>query len=197
MSFAQRVITTVYRRMVVVTKEVQPRSMLVSADIPVDIRPIKHTDIEEYTRFKPFQRRAEVEQRLAQGHLCFAAFHDGRIAHAGWAATGRAAIPYIHSDIVLGPRDFYIYDSYTDPRFRRARLVVARSSAMHVYFSERGFQKSYGVIAFMNRGGLAVLEPAGYRRIGMYGCVRVGPFHRTWAFDNPSEPLPLLEEMRG
>ena len=189
---AKKVITTFFRRMVVVTKDVDRAAVERSADIDAEIRVLNPGEVSDYITFKPFQDRSEVEQRLAAGHQCFAAWYEGRIVHAGWSATGRAHIPYIHSDVVLGPRDFYIYDSYTIPEFRRAKLVMARSSAMHAHYSHRGFEKSYGVIAMMNQPGLSVLEPSGYRRIGMYGCVRMGPLHYTWAYLDPIEALPRL-----
>ncbi len=189
---ASRILTTFYRRLVVITKDTDPYAAVAAPAIPAEIRILDKADLREYFAFKPFQPRHEVESRLEQGHSCFVAWYEGRIVHAGWAATGRAHIPYIHSDILLPPTAFFIYDSYTVPAFRRARLVLARSSAMHVHFGAKGFVRSYGIVTLMNRPGLAILGPAGYRRIGMYGCVRLGPLHHTWAYANPSEPLPRL-----
>ena len=183
--------------MVVVTKSVDPGAKPVEPGIEAQIEVLQHDDLPQYVAFKPFQDHTEVEQRLSRRHLCFAAFHQGRIVHAGWCATGRVHVPYIHSDIVLGPKEFYIYDSYTDPNFRRAGLVTARSSAMHAHFAERGFEKSYGLIAFMNRSGVAIIRPAGYRKIGMYGCVRLGSLHHTWAYAGSTDPLPRIEDHRG
>ena len=194
---SRKVITTFFRRMVVVTKNVDPGVKRLRLGIDAELRVLERADIPLYVAFKPFQAQAEIEQRLSRGHLCFAAFYQGRIVHAGWCATRRVHVPYIHSDIVLGPKDFYIYDSYTDPEFRRTGLVMARSSAMHVHFAERGFEKSYGVVALMNRTGLAIVEPAGYRSIGMYGCVRIGSLHRTWAYAGALEPLPGLDSHAG
>jgi hypothetical protein len=188
----RRIVTTFYRRMVVVTKDVDTNAIQVLPAIPSEIRVLDESEVGAYHAFKPFQHRTEVETRLSRGHRCFAIWHEGRIVHAGWAATGRAHIPYLHSDILLGPKDFYIYDSYTDPSFRRAKLVIARSSAMHVHFGGKGFLRSYGVIALMNRAGLAVVEPSGYRRIGMYGCLRLGLTTVAWAYPDPAEPLPRL-----
>ncbi len=191
-----KVVTTFYRRMVVVTKDAGAKAARVVPAIDVEIRTITPADLVAYQAFKPFQPLSEVETRMATGHLCFAAFVESRIIHAGWAVEKRAHIPYIHSDIVLPPRAFYIYDSYTDPAFRRSGLVMARSAEMHAHFGARGFEKSYGVIAFMNRAGNAVVEPSGYRRIGMYGCVRLGTLHHTWAYSDAIEPLPRLEPHR-
>lgn len=192
MELRRRIITTFYRRMVVVTKNAEPDAPRVAPSIDAEIRILAEPDLVPYQAFKPFQPIEEVRDRMAQGHLCFAAFHDGRIVHAGWSAKGRAHIPYIHSDILLPARAFYIYDSYTDPAFRRSGLVMARSAAMHEYFASHGFEKSYGVVARMNRAGTAVLDPSGYRRIGMYGCIRLGPLHHTWADPDAVEPLPRL-----
>jgi hypothetical protein len=193
----RRIVTTFYRRMVVATKEVARDTQFVPPEIDADIRMLEARDLEAYVKFRRFQSLREVEERLAGGHLCFAAFRGATILHAGWAATTRTHIPYIQSDIILPANSFYIYDSYTDPVVRRSGLVRSRSSAMHVYFGGRGFAKSYGVVAYMNRVGRSILEPSGYRTIGMYGCVRLGPLHHTWAYPDSAEPLPLLAPHAG
>ncbi len=179
--------------MVVVTKEVRSSSSDPSVGIAASISPVTAEQLRELFVFRPSLVRREIEERLALGHLCFAAWHQNRIVHAGWGGTARAHIPFIHSDILLAPDEFYIYDSFTLPQFRRMNLVLARSAAMHKHFGALGYKRSYGVVALMNAGGLAVLEPAGYRIIGMYGCVRLGPLHRTWAYPGSTEALPPLQ----
>ena len=188
----KKVVTTFYRRMVVVTKDVDSSLPLQAPLIDASIFPLSAAQFDDYFVFRPGERRDEIGKRIAAGHICFAAWHHGRIVHAGWSARGRAHIPYIHRDVLLGPEDFYIYDSFTLPDFRRSNLVVARSAAMHSYYGELGFKRSYGVVAFMNRGGMAVLDPSGYRQIGMYGCIRIGPVHHTWEYPGAVERLPTL-----
>lgn len=178
--------------MVVVAKDTGVRAAPVSPGVNVSIEPLIPAQLPDLFVFRPDLERAQIEERIALGHLCFAAWHEGRIVHAGWAATGWAHVPYIHSDVVLGQDEFYIYDSYTLAAFRRSNLVIARSEAMHAHFRSLGFRKSYGVVALINRGGLAVLGPAGCREIGMYGCVRLGPLYHAWAYPSSTEPLPRL-----
>lgn len=188
----QKVLTTVYRRMVVVTKHVTPDVAIHKADVDAVIERLDASHLSAYLEFKPWVTRAEAEVRLAQGHLCMAAWYQGKIVHAAWAAEKRAHIPYIHADIVLEPQAFYIYDSYTRPEYRRSKLVMARSSTMHAYFGSRGFTRGYGAIALMNNAGLAIVAPGGYHPIGMYVCARLGPLHRTWATQDGAESLPQL-----
>lgn len=188
----QKVLTTFYRRMVVVTKEVNPDVPIHRADIDAVVETLDESHIPAYLEFKPWVARAEVERRLVEGHLCMAAWYQGRIVHAAWAAEKRAHIPYVHSDILLDPRTFYIYDSYTRPEYRRSRLVMARSSTMHAWFAGRGFNRGYGAIALMNKAGLSIVAPGGYHAIGMYICARLGPLHRTWASQDGAETLPML-----
>ncbi len=178
--------------MVVVTKEATA-SAGSPLGIAASISPLTSGELSHLFVFRPSLARGEIEERLTRGHLCFAAWHEGAIVHAGWAARFHAYIPYIHSDIILDPEEFYIYDSYTLPQFRRLNLVLARSAAMHNYFSALGLKRSYGAVALENSSGLAVLEPAGYRTIGMYGCVRLGRFHHTWVAPGATKPLPRLK----
>ncbi|MGK2963059.1 MAG: hypothetical protein ACSLFK_13105 [Gemmatimonadaceae bacterium] len=188
----QKVLTTFYRRMVVVTKQVGPDVAVRRADIDAVIETLDASHLSAYLEFKPWVARAETERRLAQGHLCMAAWYQGKIVHAAWAAEKRAHIPYVHSDIVLEPKAFYIYDSYTRQEYRRSKLVMARSSTMHAHFAARGFTRGYGAIALMNKAGLSIVAPGGYHPIGMYICTMFGPLHRTWASQDGSEALPTL-----
>jgi hypothetical protein len=189
---AQKVLTTFYRRMVVVTKHVTPDVPIRRADIDASVEILDETHLTAYLEFKPWVARTEIERRLAEGHLCMAAWYEGRIAHAAWATEKRAHIPYVHSDILLPPHAFYIYDSYTRPEHRRSNLVMARSSTMHAWFAARGFNRGYGAIALMNKAGLSIVAPGGYHAIGMYFCARLGPLHHTWASQDGAESLPIL-----
>lgn len=189
---AQKVLTTFYRRMVVVTKQVTPDVPIRSADIDATVEILDASHVTAYLEFKPWVARAEIERRLAAGHICMAAWYEGRIVHAAWAAEKRAHIPYVHSDIILPQQAFYIYDSYTRPEYRRSNLVLARSSTMHAWFAARGFNRGYGAIALMNKAGLSIVAPGGYHPIGMYFCARLGPLHRTWASQDGVESLPTL-----
>lgn len=188
----QKFLTTFYRRMVVVTKKVDPEVAIHRADIDAVIETLDESHLPAYVEFKPWVTRAEVEARLARGHVCMAAWYQGKIVHAAWAAEKRAHIPYVHSDILLDPQTFYIYDSYTRPEYRRSKLVLARSSTMHAWFAGRGFTRGYGAIALMNKAGLSIVAPGGYHAIGMYTCARLGPLHRTWASQDGAETLPTL-----
>jgi hypothetical protein len=189
---SQKILTTFYRRMVVVTKHVGPDVPIRHADIDAVVEVLEESHLAAYREFKPWVTRAEIERRLADGHLCMAAWYEGKIVHAAWAAEERAHIPYVHSDILLEPHEFYIYDSYTRPEYRRSNLVMARSSIMHAHFAGRGFTQGYGAIARMNKAGLSIVAPGGYHPIGMYFCARLGPFHRTWASQTGGEPIPTL-----
>ena len=146
----KKVVTTFYRRMVVVTKDVDSSMPASSPLIDVSISPLTESQVNDYFVFRPAEKRDEIGKRIAAGHICFAAWHDGKIVHAGWSARNRVHIPYIHRDILLGSEDFYIYDSFTLPDFRRSNLVMARSAAMHSFYGELGFRRSYGVVALMN-----------------------------------------------
>jgi len=179
--------------MVVVTKQLGPDIVVRAAKIDAVIEALDASQVNEYLEFKPWVDRNEIEQRIDDGHLCMAAWYEGRIVHAAWAAENRVHIPYIHSDILLEPRTVYIYDSYTRPEYRRSKLVMARSSTMHAHFAKRGYTRGFGAIAFMNKAGLSIVAPGGYHPIGMYFCARLGRLlYRTWSVQDGAETLPEL-----
>lgn len=64
--------------------------------------------------------RALVTYRFQRGDQCFLAVDPAdEVAHCRWVTTGRAWVPELEADVVLGPGHAYMYDGFTRPDMRR------------------------------------------------------------------------------
>jgi RimJ/RimL family protein N-acetyltransferase len=170
---------TLYRRVVVMECRLDRPLPEVTPRLPTRIALLTVADLEGYARFRPDQEPATIRRRLDQGHRCFAAWHEDRIVHAGWAATRAAWIEYLGCEFPLGPGDVYQFDSYTAPEFRGLDLAAARVAWMARFFRDTGFRRLLAVVWPENRRAFRPLEKVGYRRSGWMRVLRLGRWHRV------------------
>jgi hypothetical protein len=165
----------IYRRLILREVPLSQTDPDVSADVPVCVSLLAAGEIDAYMAFRPDQTVAEVRRRLDEGQQCFAVWHDRRIIHAAWAATGRARIEYLSTEIALAPDEFYAHDAFTLPAFRGMNASPARSREMMRYFRDRGYRCLLAANLPENRSGLRLAEKVGrYRQIGVIGYVGLG-----------------------
>lgn len=195
-TLAMKVITTFYRRLVLLERAMVPPPPMPVVPSPVEIGSVDiSTDLTDLTTFRPSLSTKSILERLDRGEKCFAVWIDGRIVHTAWVAVHRARVEYLSRDIVLEKDDVFIFDSYTTPEFRGRHLAQARAAFVASYYSVRGFRRSLGLVAVENRAGLAVPEALGYRRIGRYSALGIGRWRRTWSKPLPGEEIPQLVRM--
>jgi len=187
-----KVVTTFYRRLVVFARPLSSDVELPELAVPVEIRSLSRSEVGAYHLFRPDQPAALIEELLARGRECTAVWHRGRIVHAAWAYLGRAYVAYLNRDMILREEEVLILDSFTLSQYRRMSLAKARSAYQAAEFAARGLRRSLGIVAAENRVGLAVVTAAGSRPIGMYACLRAGPFSRYWQRPDGDAVLPPL-----
>jgi RimJ/RimL family protein N-acetyltransferase len=191
-----KVLTTFYRRVILVVHLLDDTIPVLRSRLPVVITILTETNINAYHRFRPEQSLQEIQARLARGDRCFACWYENRIIDAGWVATGRVHIPYLRRDLILDPRDIYNYDSYTLPAYRGRGLYMARNAYIARYNWQEGFSRSVAVVAVENKALLAILLKSGLKPIGLYSCMRFGPWQRGWQQPWGEEALPLLVSLK-
>ena len=165
---------TMYRRAVVLVLPLDQPVVRATARADVVVERLTQADVDEYATFRPDTAASEAHRRLAAGHLCFVARHDGRIVHACWAATGSAWVEYLRRDLVLPERAVYHYDSYTTPAFRGRNISAVRVSEAARHFRASGYDRVIAIVVPENRTAFRPLEKAGYRRVGTIGYVGLG-----------------------
>ncbi len=187
-----KVLTTCYRRVVVMVRPLDRPIADRPPRLPVVISILGEDDLEAYRRFRPDQLERILEARRVRGDRCFAAWHEGRIVHAAWVATGGVHVPYLRRDLMLQSGDVYIYDSFTLPAFRGHGLAQARSAHLLKHYRQLGYRRALGVVAVENKVAFRPALGIGFYPIGLYGCVRFGPWQWDWQRVWREEPLPRL-----
>ena len=158
----------------------------VSPRVTVRIGPITIDDLPALMRFRPEVDDVAVRRRLEQGARCFAAWHEGRIVHAGWATTRQARVEFLDCELPLEPGDVFQFDSYTAPAFRGLDVAGARVAWMARFYREAGARRLLAVVWSRNTRAFRPLEKAGYRRGGWIRAVRIGSWRRVIYRRSPS-----------
>lgn len=171
----------VYRRLTLRERPLNQPSSEVSARVQVGVSLLAPTEIDAYMVFRPDQSIAEVRRRLDEGQRCFAVWHDRRIIHAAWAATGHARIEYLSAVITLAPDEVWSYDVFTSPEFRGMGASPARMVEMMRYFRDRGYRCLLGAILPENRPSFRLGEKVGWTDcVGVVGYVGLGPWRHLF-----------------
>lgn len=171
---------TVYRRAELMERSlVEPRRAPTVA-VTVEIAQLGEDEIDDYMKLRPDVDPAAVRARLTAGQRCFVARHDGHIIHASWSATGQAWIDYLEREIQLAPDEVYVYETYSAPAFRGRNVGTLRSACDTQFFRDAGYRRALAVVMPENASGMYWLKKCGYRRIGVVGYVKVGPWR--WDF---------------
>jgi SAM-dependent methyltransferase/GNAT superfamily N-acetyltransferase len=167
---------TVYRRAILMERPLDQPNVRLAARLPVAIDLLRTSEVDEYANFRPDTDPSETRRRLEAGPLCFVARHEGRIVHACWAATGRAWVEYLAGEILLASDEVFHYDSFTAPSFRGRNIAAVRVIEAARYFRQAGYRRLVAIVVPENTSAFRSLEKAGYRRVGVIGYVKIGPW---------------------
>ena len=168
-----------YRRVVVMECRLDRPLPDVTARVASRIALLAAEDVTALQALRPDLDPEVIRGRLARGHRCFAAWHEGRIIHAGWAATADAWIDFLDCAMPLEPGDVYQFDSYTEPRFRGAGVAGARVAWMARFFRDAHARRLLAVVWPGNPSAFRPLEKAGYRPCGGLRVIQWGRWRRV------------------
>ena len=186
-----KMLTTFYRRTVVVARPIDGTVAAVPPPFPVVITVLKEEDLSAYIQLHPDQHPREIRVRLAEGDQCFAVWHEGQIVHTGWVTTKQKYEPYLRREFILQPGDIFLYDHFTHPSLRRCGLAQARDVHVLRHYGEEGYRRSIAIIAIENKAAILPFKAVGYRSIGMLKCLRLGPWQLNWEAKWSEETLPV------
>lgn len=164
---------TVYRRLVVVARDIDEGPPTAPARFDLDFEYLTVDDLGRYLQLRRDASAADVERRLRAGQRCALACDSGEIVSARWFSTGVAEIDYLGLAFDLPPGVAYVYDVYTAPGARGSGIS---REVRHVYESElrrAGARRLLGTFMPENTAGLGLVSGAGYRAVGMVGCLRL------------------------
>ena len=172
---------TVYRHVVVVALDLSGALPEATTDAPVRIRLLRPEDVEAYARFReePLEARPGLG-RLERGDLCISVWLEEEIVSVGWISRERGWVDEIGRALELAPDEAYGYDTYTAERCRGRGIAGVRALWAADYLREAGYRRLVGWIAPQNRPAFGPARKAGYRRLGVAGFIRVGPWRRDF-----------------
>jgi GNAT superfamily N-acetyltransferase len=191
-----KMITTFYRRALVVARPLDPTIPEPNPRLPIVITLLRGEDLPAYFQHRPDQHLDVIRRRFAQGDECFAAWHEGRIVHTGWVTTKQKYESYLRCTLIFQPGDIFLYDHYTEPSHRNQGLARARDVHVLHHYLEEGFQRSIAIVAIENKAAFRPFKAVGYRSIGMFKCLRLGIWQWTWEEKWGGDPLPSFDENR-
>jgi hypothetical protein len=191
-----KMVTTFYRRAVVVVRPIDDTIPEINPRLPIVITLLKEEDLPAYFRLRPDQDRNMIKRRLANGDQGFAARREGLIVHSTWAATEQVYVPYLRRYLILKPEEIFFYDSFTLPVYRNRNLAQARGGYAFQHYLGLGYRRAIAVVALENKAGLGVPKALGYHPIGLYVCLKLGPWQWNWEERWGEELLPTLTKMR-
>ena len=169
-----------YRRVVLMECRLDRPLPEVTARVPLRMTLLAPDDLSHFAAFRPDLDPEVIRRRLAEGHRCFAAWHEDRIVHAGWATTGRAWVEFLDCELPLAPGDVYQFDSYTLEDYRGSGVAGARVAWMARYFREARARRLLAAVWPGNKAAFRPLEKAGYRACGSLRVVRLGRWRRIF-----------------
>lgn len=187
-----KVLTTFYRRMLLMIRPMDDTIPDLRLRLPVVFKELTEKDLPDYSRFRPKQCPDLIRAHLAHGDRYLAAWYEGRIVHAGRLTTGRGYVPYLRQNLILHPDDVYSHDSFTLPAYRGYGLAPARHIHFMRHYRQQGYRRATCLVAVENRAGLRVMQKLGYQAVGLYSCLRFGPWQYDWQRTWSADPLPRL-----
>ncbi len=167
---------TIYRRVILFERPLSDPIPSASATIPVEISLLKPSEVDEYVAFHPGLDAGEVRDRLDRGGKCFLSRYQGSIVNACWTAEGSVWIDYLGRSLQLSRDEVYVYNNYTDPRFRGLNIPAVRAGVMLSHFRELGYRRLVAVVVPENKAAFRSPDKAGYRPIGVIGYIKIGPW---------------------
>jgi SAM-dependent methyltransferase/GNAT superfamily N-acetyltransferase len=179
---------TVYRRVAVFEKKL-------SADLPrsvvpehMEIRLLQAPEIDEFVKFRTFNDRATVVDRLANGQICVVVKHRNEFIHCTWITGGWVRIDYQDCDIELANGVAYVYESYTSPAWRRRGVATMRSPALSHYCLEYGYKLRIAVVGIENLAAFGATEKTGNIVAGELAYFGAGPFKKHYLRYKSNDP---------
>jgi hypothetical protein len=191
-SLPMKALTTFYRRAVVVVYPLDGMSAQHSSAGSLRVAELRYDEVQALRPLRADLSPALVQGRLARGQRCFVAWRQGRVVQMTWVATGRVAAPYLRRDLQLEESAAFLFDGYALPALRDRGVTTAVFGEIFGRLRGEGWLRGVAIIAAENAASLRVAWKLGGEFVGMYACLRFGPWQRDWQCQWGASPLPPL-----
>ncbi len=171
----------VYRHVVFVGMELASPVRVLARGPGVAMRLLEPGEVDAYARFRGTTIDAvPVLRRLADGHVCVAAWLDGEIVCAAWYAFGTVWVDEVERPLLLATDEAYVYDSYTTESLRGLGIAALRGEWAIEHFRGLGFRRTVGWVSPQNLPAFGPGRKLGATTLGRAGYVRLGPLRREF-----------------
>jgi len=176
-------LTEIYRRVVMLERDLSDPIPGVHARIQVTIGLLKEDEANELAAFcarnYPTLREGEIRRRLREGNLCIVARYKGKIVHASWEAFGVHRLEYLRLRVHLAPDEVYGYDMHTAAEFRKQGIGRARAAWSLRYLRNAGYKRLIIDVLPENVASERSILPLGFRRTATLARIIHGPLKIT------------------
>jgi GNAT superfamily N-acetyltransferase len=115
---------------------------------------------------------AQLQQRLAKGHLCVLTRHQGRVAGYTWADLRE--VNDAACDFPLGPGEAYLYDAFVAPEHRGRGLAPYLRYQCYEQLRRAGYDTFYSVSDYFNSPAIRFKRKLNAQPLWLYIQVRIG-----------------------
>jgi GNAT superfamily N-acetyltransferase len=167
---------TVYRRLLVLERDLSIPPLPATAGIPATFQRLTDDEAADYAEFRADTPLAEVRERLARGMECFTARHQGRIVCATWATRGAGRDAYLQRAFRLDTADVYLSDTFTEPALRGRGLGPALGAAIIQHYRDQGCRRIIVTVLPENTASLKARARNGFTARVTLRTIRLGPW---------------------
>ncbi|HEX4838516.1 MAG TPA: hypothetical protein VFV03_08350, partial [Solirubrobacteraceae bacterium] len=148
-------------------------------ELPATMRRLSPEDVPAYVAYRDTEPD-DIYKRLASGHVCLASWWEGKIVGNVWAQPGSVWIENLDRRLELPPDAVYFYDAWTVPQMRGRGLALVRAVVAAKELQGNGYSRGVAFVLPENKAALNAPVMLDYRRAGIAGYVRLGPWR--WHF---------------
>lgn len=138
----------------------------------------------------------DVAQRLARGAHCLGLRRDYELASTGWVSTRSAWVGEIGCWLTPSRGEAYVWDFWTQPRFRGNGLYLALLRESVHRLGEAGIERIWIGAEWQNWRSILGIAHAGFRPIGAVVAVRFVGLGFRYLIANPDVADPIARSLR-
>lgn len=157
----------------------------VASRVPVQIKLLQAGQVHAKT--------SDWAARWETGHVCYAVWVDGKLAHYSWVSFQDTYIGEVHTWLRLAASEAYIYDCYTDAAYRGLGIFPAVLTYAQAQLFQQGIHRIWIAVEPENRSSLKPIMRAGFRLVGEAGYRRAGPWVSRSLQAEPGAEGPPIE----
>jgi len=187
--FAQKTAASLgLRRIYLLAADTAAMPTTSEAQIPLDLRWLRPTELELLFASQPEIRRSRAERDLAAGRLCLVALHEGKIVGSSFIARDAITSVWARVNRPLAKDEAYVYAAHTVPALRSRGINSALNARLAVLLRETGVRRTFRLVLPWNHAALTSSHKSGFMLYGEFLSVGLGGWSRTWLIPRTADP---------